>query len=172
MKFFPFVFSLFMFILTANLIGMFPYTFTVTSHLIVTVALALMVFHRARLRPLQKRLGFFKLFVPHGIPDLHPAAGYGDRGDLVPVPPGVAFGSSVRQHAGRPHHAEGFRRLRDLAWSALGALGIFGSVLPLAMTTALTASGTAGRLPAGLCVHDPDLHLSQRRTSSGPLTAF
>ena len=44
MKFFPFVFSLFMFILTANLIGIIPYTFTVTSHLIVTLALALMVF--------------------------------------------------------------------------------------------------------------------------------
>src|ERR1700712_2571434 len=44
MKFFPFVFSLFMFILTANLIGIIPYTFTVTSHLIVAVALALMVF--------------------------------------------------------------------------------------------------------------------------------
>ena len=44
MKFFPFVFSLFMFILIANLFGMFPYFFTVTSHLIVTVALAMMVF--------------------------------------------------------------------------------------------------------------------------------
>ena len=48
MKFFPFVFSLFMFILVANLFGMFPYFFTVTSHIIVTVALALMVFGRRR----------------------------------------------------------------------------------------------------------------------------
>ena len=38
MKFFPFVFSLFMFVLVANLFGMFPYFFTVTSHLIVTFA--------------------------------------------------------------------------------------------------------------------------------------
>ncbi|MEM8837959.1 MAG: FoF1 ATP synthase subunit a, partial [Pseudomonadota bacterium] len=43
MKFFPFVFSLFMFILFANLFGMFPYFFTVTSHIIVTFALALLV---------------------------------------------------------------------------------------------------------------------------------
>ena len=40
MKFFPFVFSLFMFVLVANLLGLFPYFFTVTSHIIVTFALA------------------------------------------------------------------------------------------------------------------------------------
>ena len=36
MKFFPLVFSLFMFVLVANLLGLFPYFFTVTSHIIVT----------------------------------------------------------------------------------------------------------------------------------------
>src|SRR6201999_2140179 len=44
MRFFPLVFTLFMFILVANLFGMFPYFFTVTSHLIITVCLALLVF--------------------------------------------------------------------------------------------------------------------------------
>src|ERR1700761_7412265 len=44
MKFFPFVFSLFMFILAANLLGLLPYGFTITSHIIITVAMALMVF--------------------------------------------------------------------------------------------------------------------------------
>ena len=44
MKYFPFIFSLFMFILFCNLIGMIPYTFTVTSHIIVTFAMALVVF--------------------------------------------------------------------------------------------------------------------------------
>jgi F-type H+-transporting ATPase subunit a len=43
-KYFPFIFSLFMFILFCNLIGMIPYTFTVTSHIIVTFALAFVVF--------------------------------------------------------------------------------------------------------------------------------
>src|SRR5436190_11069677 len=43
MKFFPLVFSLFMFILVLNVIGIIPYTFTVTSHIIITVALALLV---------------------------------------------------------------------------------------------------------------------------------
>ena len=44
MKFFPLVFTLFMFILVANIIGLIPYTFTVTSHIIITAALALLVF--------------------------------------------------------------------------------------------------------------------------------
>jgi F-type H+-transporting ATPase subunit a len=43
MRFFPMVFSLFMFVLVANLFGMFPYFFTVTSHIIVTFALAMLV---------------------------------------------------------------------------------------------------------------------------------
>lgn len=62
MKFFPLVFSIFMFILTANLIGIVPYTFTVTSHLIITLALALMVFLTVLLYGIYKNgLGFFKL---------------------------------------------------------------------------------------------------------------
>src|SRR5690606_25564286 len=44
MRFFPFVFSLFMFVLIANLFGMIPVFFTVTSHIIVTFALAMLVF--------------------------------------------------------------------------------------------------------------------------------
>src|SRR5262245_35713942 len=43
-RFFPFVFTLFMFILTINLIGLIPYAFTVTSHIIITATLALTVF--------------------------------------------------------------------------------------------------------------------------------
>src|ERR1700730_17047081 len=44
MKFFPFIFSLFMFICVSNLVGIIPYAFTVSSHIIVTAALALLVF--------------------------------------------------------------------------------------------------------------------------------
>src|SRR5437016_6529747 len=44
MKFFPLVFTLFMFILVANLIGLVPYTFTVTTHIVITACLALLVF--------------------------------------------------------------------------------------------------------------------------------
>jgi F-type H+-transporting ATPase subunit a len=69
MKFFPFVYSLFMFILIANLLGMFPYFFTVTSHIIVTAALALMVFLTVIIYGFTRNgLKFFNLFVPKGIP--------------------------------------------------------------------------------------------------------
>ena len=44
MKFFPLVFSLFTFILVSNVVGLIPYTFTVASHIVVTAALALLVF--------------------------------------------------------------------------------------------------------------------------------
>lgn len=69
MKFFPFVFSLFMFILVANLWGMFPYFFTVTSHIIITAALAIAVILTVVVYGFAKNgLRFFKLFVPSGVP--------------------------------------------------------------------------------------------------------
>ena len=79
MKFFPFVFSLFMFILIANLFGMFPYFFTVTSHLIVTVALAMMVFLTVLVVGFAKNgFGFLKLFVPSRRTNRDHAPGRGD----------------------------------------------------------------------------------------------
>src|SRR5664279_5220394 len=69
MKFFPLVFSLFMFIAVSNLVGIIPYAFTVSSHLVVTVALALLVFFIVLFYGLYKNgLKFFKLFVPSGVP--------------------------------------------------------------------------------------------------------
>src|SRR5581483_3795811 len=44
MRFFPLVFTIFMFVTVANMVGLIPYAFTITSHIIVTVALALLVF--------------------------------------------------------------------------------------------------------------------------------
>ena len=69
MKFLPLVGSLFMFVLVANLFGMFPYFFTVTSHLIVTVMMALIVFLTVVIYGFYKNgPRFLKLFVPSGIP--------------------------------------------------------------------------------------------------------
>ena len=68
-SFFPFIFTLFMFVLFANMVGMLPYSFTVTSHIIVTFVLAAIVFVGVTI------LGFIKhgfkylgLFVPKGVP--------------------------------------------------------------------------------------------------------
>ncbi len=69
MKFFPLVFSLFMFILVANLFGMFPYFFTVTSHIIIAAMMALLVFFIVVGYGFYKHgVKFLKLFVPSGIP--------------------------------------------------------------------------------------------------------
>jgi F-type H+-transporting ATPase subunit a len=67
--YFPFIFTLFMFILFSNLIGLIPYSFTVTSHIIVTFALAGVVFVGVTIIALIKHgWKFFSYFVPHGTP--------------------------------------------------------------------------------------------------------
>ncbi len=68
-KFFPFVFTLFFFILFGNLLGVFPIFFTFTSHIMVTLALSLMVFVLVTVVGLmQHGLRWFSYFVPQGIP--------------------------------------------------------------------------------------------------------
>src|SRR6516164_9707115 len=69
MKFFPFVFSLFMFILISNLIGLIPYSFAVTAQIIITAALAVMVFLTVIIAGFWKHgFGFLRIFVPTGVP--------------------------------------------------------------------------------------------------------
>lgn len=69
LKYFPFVFTLFFFILAANLIGMFPYAFTTTSHIVVTGILGATVFILVTLIGIIKNgFGFLKLFAPSGVP--------------------------------------------------------------------------------------------------------
>lgn len=69
LRFFPFVFTLFFFILFANMIGMVPYAFTTTSHVIITGALSLLVIGIVIVFGLWKNgLKFFKLFAPSGAP--------------------------------------------------------------------------------------------------------
>lgn len=68
-RYFPFVFTLFMFILFCNLLGMIPYSFTVTSHIVVTFALAAVVFIGVTVIGfIRNGAGFLKLFVPSGVP--------------------------------------------------------------------------------------------------------
>ena len=67
--YFPFLFTLFLFILLGNLLGMVPWSFTFTSHVIVTFALAAFVFLGVTLIGVFKHgFKFFALFVPHGVP--------------------------------------------------------------------------------------------------------
>ena len=139
MRFFPFVFSLFMFVLFANLLGLFPYFFTVTSHIVITAALAVTVillvigygFYR-------NGLGFMKLFVPHGVP--------GYLLPLVVLIEVLSFLSrpislSVRLFA---NMLAGHITLKVFAsfiimLGAFGFAGWIGAIIPFAMTVALTA---------------------------------
>jgi len=139
MRFFPFVFSLFMFILTANLFGMFPYFLTATSQIIITFALAMTVmlvvvgygFYRHGMH-------FLGLFVPSGVP-----------GAVIPLVSAIEVISflsrpislSVRLFA---NMLAGHITLKVFAGfvvtlAGLGVAGIGGAIVPLLMTVALTA---------------------------------
>jgi F-type H+-transporting ATPase subunit a len=139
MKFFPLVFSLFMFIVTVNVIGIIPYTFTVTSHIIITVSLALVVFLTVVIYGLYKNgLHFLKLFVPSGIP--------------IYILPLVTF-IEVLSFLSRPvsHSVRLFANMLAghitlkvfggfvVMLGSLGFVGALGAILPLGMTVALTA---------------------------------
>jgi F-type H+-transporting ATPase subunit a len=68
-QFFPFVFTLFAFILFANLLGMIPYSYTTTSQIVVTFALAAVVFILVTtIGIIRHGFHFLSLFVPHGVP--------------------------------------------------------------------------------------------------------
>ena len=68
-KYFPFVFSLFVFVLIGNMVGMIPYNFTFTSHIIVTFALAAVIFIGVTIIALIKhKMHFFSFFVIPGLP--------------------------------------------------------------------------------------------------------
>lgn len=139
MRFFPLVFSLFLFILFANLLGMFPYAFTVTSHLIVTFALAMLVFATVTLYGLFKHgAGFLRLFVPGGVPLILTPI-------IVPIEV-ISYVSRPVSHSVRLFAVmlAGHITLKVFSgfvasMAGLGTLGLIGAVLPLAMTVALTA---------------------------------
>jgi F-type H+-transporting ATPase subunit a len=139
MKFFPLVFSLFMFIMVSNMIGIIPYTFTVASHIIVTASLALLVFFTVLVYGFYKNgLKFFKLFVPSGIPmAILP---------LVVMIEVISFLSRPISHSVRlfANMLAGHITLKVFAsfvtmLGAMGFVGWVGAILPLGLTVALTA---------------------------------
>lgn len=69
-KYFPFIFTLFLFILFMNVLGMIPFTFTPTSHIIITFGMAVSVFLGVTLIGIFKKgpIGFLKHFIPPGLP--------------------------------------------------------------------------------------------------------
>ena len=140
MKFFPLVYSLFMFILVSNLIGIIPYTFTVAAQIIVTASFALLVFFTVLIYGFYKNgLKFFKIFVPPGVPIyILP---------LVVAIEIISFLSRPLSHSVRlfANMLAGHITLKVFAGfvallgTSLGALGWIGGIAPLALTVALYA---------------------------------
>jgi F-type H+-transporting ATPase subunit a len=140
LKFFPLVFTLFMFICVSNLVGIIPYTFTVSSHIIVTAALALLVFFTVLFYGLYKNgLKFFKIFVPSGVPmAVLPLVVFIEVLSffLKPVSHSVRlFANMLAGHIALKVFA-GFVAMLGVS---LGAIGWIGGIAPLALTVALTA---------------------------------
>jgi len=140
MKFFPLVYSLFMFILVSNLIGIIPYTFTVAAQIIVTASFALLVFFTVLVYGFYKNgLKFFKIFVPSGIPIY-----------ILPLVVAIeilSFLSRPLSHSVRlfANMLAGHITLKVFAGfvallgTSLGAIGWIGGIAPLALTVAIYA---------------------------------
>ena len=130
--YFPFVFSLFMFVLFCNMLGMLPYSFTVTSHIIVTFALAAIIFIGVTIIGFVNHgVRYLKLFIPSGVPlFLLP---------LIVVIEIISYLSrpvslSVRLFA---NMMAGHTMLKVFGGFVI-SLGIIGGWLPLSFTVALT----------------------------------
>nr|YP_009317505.1 ATP synthase F0 subunit 6 [Gelidium galapagense]AOX48957.1 ATP synthase F0 subunit 6 [Gelidium galapagense] len=136
--YFPFVFSLHLFLLFCNLIGMVPYSFTVTSHIIFTFSLALSIFIGVNIIGIQTHgINFFSLFLPRGVP-------------LIIVPLIITiellsytvkvFTLSIRLFANMTSGHTLLKIIAGFAWTMLstgGLLAIF-HVIPLGLLVALT----------------------------------
>jgi len=129
--YFPFIFTVFMFVLVGNLIGMVPYGFTFTSHIIVTFTMAMVVFLGVTVIALIKhKIHFFTFFMPPGVPLIMAPL-------LVPIEI-ISYLSrpmslSVRLFA---NMLAGHTLLKVFAGFVV-ALGLFG-VFPLAFVVVLT----------------------------------
>lgn len=131
-QYFPFVFSLFMFILFGNLLGLIPYSFTFTSHIIVTFALALVVFVLVTVVGLLKHgMHFFSYFFPSGVP-----------GWMAPIIVPIEVISYLSRLISLPvrlfaNMMAGHTMLKVFAGFTV-ALGVLGGWAPLIINVALT----------------------------------
>ena len=131
-KYFPFIFTLFMFVLAGNMLGMVPYSFTYTSHIVVTFVMAAVVFVGVTVIGFAKHgLHFFHFFLPSGVPIfLAPL--------LIPI--------EVLSYFTRPvslalrlfaNMTAGHTMLKVFA-GFIAPLGVVGGIVPLALVVGLT----------------------------------
>ena len=130
--YFAFIFSLFMFVLFCNMFGMIPYTFTVTSHIIVTFVLASFIFIGVTVIGFIKHgFGYLKLFVPSGVPAvLLPLIVVIEIISYLSRPISLSVRLFANMMAGHT--------MMKVFGSFVISLGIFGGWLPLSFSVALT----------------------------------
>nr|YP_010726706.1 ATP synthase F0 subunit a [Cystoclonium purpureum f. stellatum]WDY85193.1 ATP synthase F0 subunit a [Cystoclonium purpureum f. stellatum] len=135
--YFPFIFSLHLILLYCNLIGMVPYSFTVTSHIIFTFGLALSIFIGINIIGIQTHgLRFFSLFLPRGVPL-----------GIIPLLITIEFLSyivkvftlSIRLFANMTSGHTLLKIIAGFAWTMLSAGGLLAifHIIPLALLLAL-----------------------------------
>lgn len=139
MQFFPLVFSLFMFVLVLNLLGLMPGGFTVTSHIVITFALALLVILTViAVGFIKNGLGFLKLFAPSGIPIyVLPIITVIEVVSFLARPVSLSMRLFANMMAG--HIALKLFAGFVVTLGSFGIFGIFGAVVPLGIAVALTA---------------------------------
>ncbi len=130
--YFPFIFSLFTFVLLCNMVGMLPYAFTVTSHIIVTLIMALFIFIAVTIIGFMKHgFKYLSIFVPSGVPVI--------LLPLITIIEIISYLSrpvslSVRLFA---NMMAGHTMLKVFGGFVI-SLGVFGGWLPLSFSVALT----------------------------------
>ena len=135
--YFPFIFSLHLFLLFCNMIGMIPYSFTVTSHIVFTFSLALFIFIAINIIGLKTHgILFFSLFLPRGVPLI-----------IVPLLITIEFLSyivkvftlSIRLFANMTSGHTLLKIIAGFAWTMLNAGGLLAifHVVPLLLLLAL-----------------------------------
>ncbi len=131
-KYFPFIFTLFMFVLAGNMLGMIPYSFTFTSHLVVTFAMAAVVFVGVTIIGFAKHgLGFLGFFLPSGVPPVLAPL-------LVPIEVLSYFTRPVSLSLRLFANLTAGHTLLKVFASFVAPLGIIGGILPLALVTGIT----------------------------------
>ncbi|MDD9329639.1 MAG: F0F1 ATP synthase subunit A, partial [Bartonella sp.] len=139
MQFFPLVFSLFVFVLIANFIGLFPYFYTITSQIVITFSLAMLVILTVIGYGFYKHgFNFLKLFVPSGVPVIIlPLVTMIEVISFLSRPISLSFRLFANMLAGHITLKvfSGF----IVSMVGIGIIGLGGAILSLAMTVAITA---------------------------------
>ena len=169
-RYFPYIMTLFVFIVFSNFLGLLPLAFTTTSHIAVTAVMAMMVFLTVTILGFVKHgFGFLRLFWLDSAPlVLRPILLVIEVISYF-VRPGQPFDPACRQHDGRSRGDQGFRGFRADGFVARADRLYCHPGLNTGDLGDLCARG-AGGLHPGLCLCNSHMRLSEGRVAPGPLS--